>query len=164
MFVTDAAPDFLATTEVADADLSRWPNQEQVFRRARHSVGMERSQGYTGEYVPHSTLDEKLEEAQRQVERTRNEVDSAQMRSLQAQETKKKAKGTELALLASQNVKTTAQQFKHAEAQHEAAVAEEKRLATMPKKIFQRDTTRENIVTATTMRMSRESWNLGARG
>ena len=51
--------------EVADAYLSRWPNQEQVFRDTRNGAGFERSHGFGGEFVTNYALSIKREKVER---------------------------------------------------------------------------------------------------
>lgn len=149
MFATDAAPDYLSTTEVADAHLARWRYEEHTFRGSRHGAGLERSQGYTGEMVPNETLGDKRDKAQSRVERTRKLLEEAQKRSDEAEAAKKEAKGSESTRLAARRAKEAARALKQAQARHDAATKEAQQLETTPEVVFQRDTTRENIATAT---------------
>jgi len=151
LFVTDAAESFLTTSEVVDAYLSRWPNQEQVFRRARHGAGMEHSHGYTGDYVTHVALEKKVADAKLRVERSQAAVEKAKVRRDEAAELKLAHKGTPQGKLTRQVAKEADRKMTQAESRHQAALETVESLATTSDTIFERDTTRENIVTATTM-------------
>jgi hypothetical protein len=68
-FLTTASGAALSTTEVADAYLSRWPYQEDLFRRGRNGVGFERSHGYGTARVTHIALIDQRERAAYQHQR-----------------------------------------------------------------------------------------------
>ncbi len=44
-FVTTASRQRLSTQAVADVYLKRWPHQEDLFRRGRNGIGLERTNG-----------------------------------------------------------------------------------------------------------------------
>jgi hypothetical protein len=149
-YVTDAAPDFLTTVDVPDVHLSRWRNQEHVFRMARQGTGLEHSHGFTGEHVPYENLDSKRNDALRSMERASKERDVAQQHAKLLMEAQEKATGT-TRKTADRSLNEANRTLKEAETRCQAAEQEVQRLATMPEQIFQRDTTRENIITALTM-------------
>jgi hypothetical protein len=149
-FTTDAAADFLSTEEVPHAYLSRWVNQEQIFRVARQGAGLEHSHGFTGEYIAYENIESKREQAERREERTSRQQNQAQAHLEQLQQTQKSASGTELDTIA-RSVKDATREMKRAKARHETAAQEVRRLSSMPDRIHQRDTTRENVATASTM-------------
>lgn len=64
-FLSTAATSELSTTEVADTYLKRWPYQEDLFRRGRNGVGLERSSGFGAAEVSHLALLDKRERAER---------------------------------------------------------------------------------------------------
>jgi plasmid stabilization system protein ParE len=68
-YVTTAAPAQLITVEVAEAYLGRWPYQEDLFRRGRNGLGLERSAGYGAAEVSHVALLDQRDSAQRRRER-----------------------------------------------------------------------------------------------
>lgn len=151
LYVTDAAKDFLSTREVPDAYLSRWPYQEGKFRSARRGAGLERSHGYTGEYVIHVALEEKKGVARRRVERTEKRLEAARARLAKAQDRVQKVNDPDLKQVAEEKVRQRKEEVKAATDRHKAAVEEKKRQSSMPDQIFVRDTTRENVATAMTM-------------
>ncbi len=67
-FATTAPEDTLKTEDIPTAYLTRWPNQEQCFRNGRNGGGLNRSQGYGGDYVTHVALETELEKAKKRVE------------------------------------------------------------------------------------------------
>jgi hypothetical protein len=151
LFATDAAARFLSTQGVPDAYLSRWPNEEAVIRRARRGAGLERSHGYTGQYVTHVALREKLASAERRVERTGKLLEAARTREEQVRSVAQEFSQPESRPLAAEMVKQAARSVREAEKRHTAAVQEAAHQSSMPREIFERDTTRENVATVMTM-------------
>jgi hypothetical protein len=146
IFVTEAPPKELSAREVVDIYLSRWPHQEQVFRDTRNGIGLDRTHGFTGEYVTHVALETNLEKAEGRVKRAKATVEKTQV-------VQSDVEG--LAKCAPADHNETAQTaLLRAKKEHKAAKkalveANEdlESLRTMPRVIFQRDTTRENIFT-----------------
>lgn len=152
IFMTDASKEELSTSEVADVYLSRWANQESIFRRARHGAGMEHSHGFTGEFVTHVAVEKKLAEAERRVERREAELNKARTHEVDAQMLGIKAAEDEhFAPVAAEAARLAAKQAKEADRRYQSAVQVQKREQTMPREIFERDTTRENVATALTL-------------
>lgn len=148
LFVTDALATELETTEVADVYLSRWPNQEGIFRGARHGAGLEHSQGFSGEFVTHVALAKKQDTAKKRVERTERELKAARSHTVDTEILKMVTEDPQLGEVAVKAAKQAGQKAREAEKRHQAAVEEKQHQDSVPEKIFQRDTTRENIATA----------------
>lgn len=146
LFVTNATTEELALQEVPDAYLSRWPHQEQRFRNGRNGLGLERSHGYGGDAVAHVALSTKLEKAERAVARAEARVEHAKEVEAHAQQqldaTEPGARTRSRAVLTS-----AAQTRRSAERALAKAQQNQQRLATMPREIYVRDTTRDGIVT-----------------
>ena len=147
LFVTNALHETLSTSEVASAYLSRWPHQEQRFRDGRNGLGMERSHGYTGEAVTHVALETDMEKATHRVGRVKERLASAQAAEGQRAELLETAPRGTRALPRADLQRATSNR-KKAERNVLAAEAELKRLQTLPREIYVRDTTRDGIVTA----------------
>jgi len=77
-FATTAPEETLKTEDVPTAYLTRWPHQEQRFRDGRNGGGLNRTQGYGGDYVTHVAIEMELEKAQKRVERAEAGVSSGQ--------------------------------------------------------------------------------------
>jgi hypothetical protein len=137
VFVTNATPDDLSTGEVADAYLSRWPQQEQKFREQRNGGGLNHTHGYGGSLVQHVKLDTRREGYERSVVRAEARLKGAQelMDSLPKD-------------APSSIVAAAGREKKAANKQLTAAQLELKKASTTPTLIYERDTTRENIATA----------------
>ena len=161
LFVTDATVEQLSAPDVVNAYLSRWPNQEGVFREARNGAGLDRSHGFGGEYVTHVAFPTKFEDAENRVLRAQQKDDEAKEQLERAKQLAKSVKDEEQKQAARDAVKQAQTQSK---ARAKALVDAQKNKAnmeTMPREIFQRDTTRENISTAlTTMVMLLIEWVL----
>ncbi|MBN2798685.1 MAG: transposase [Deltaproteobacteria bacterium] len=146
LFVTNATVEELTLEEVPDAYLSRWPHQEQRFRNGRNGLGLEHSHGYGGDTVAHVVLSTKLEQADRAVARAEARVERTKEVEAHAQQqldaTEQGARNKSRAVLAS-----AAQGRRSAERALIKAQQEQQRLATMPREIYARDTTRDGIVT-----------------
>jgi hypothetical protein len=149
-FATDAAPDELGTDEVASAYLSRWPHQEQRFRDGRNGLGLERSHGYGGAAVTHVALATAQETAQRRVQRADKAVAAATTRAESARALLEAAP-KEHRTAARDNLARADADARRAGRKLQAAQDEAKRLATTPREIYVRDTTRDGIVTCLKM-------------
>jgi hypothetical protein len=146
LFVTNATIEELSTEEVAAAYLSRWPHQEQRFRDGRNGVGLNRSHGYSGQNVAHVALSTKLEKAGRRVAHANSGLERAMTVEALAQarldESSRGQRTEAKALLA-----TTARARRLAERRMETVEREHAALASQPREIYVRDTTRDGIVT-----------------
>lgn len=146
VFVTDLRTDALPTPLVADAYLSRWPHQEQVFRDSRNGGGGNRSHGYGGEYVTHVALETRLEKAGRTVARTEQRLASAI--ELHEQTSSQPGPGNTGGGAHDKEVrKVTEREVKRTAKAVDKAKGELERLRTMPRLIYARDPTRDNIMT-----------------
>jgi hypothetical protein len=143
LFVTNGGPDALSTEDVPTRYLHRWPLQEQPFRMARNGGGLERSHGYGGEYVVHSALQSKLEQAERAKAHAQRRHEAAlETQSDLAdalQEVAGEARDQALGL-ADRNVRDRARQVTRNEAAHA-------KLQTQPSQIYVRDVGRDSVMT-----------------
>jgi hypothetical protein len=149
-FATSYSAESLSATVVVDAYLSRWPNQEHMFRNTRNGLGLNRSHGFSGETVHHVALDGKKEKAERQMQRAQQQqveaqraVDAAQKIVTRASKADK-ASVSQLESAAQSQLRTATKAFRNAQKLCE-------KLATTSQSIHERDTARENVVTAFTM-------------
>ena len=133
--------------EVADAYLSRWPHQEQVFRDTRNGAGFERSHGFGGEFVTHIALETKTEAAERSLKRAEERRDKALIDTNQLRALKEKAEDKEAKAATALAVQKAEQNSRAADKLVEKARKKEEATKTTPRVIYQRDTTRENIAT-----------------
>lgn len=83
-FLTTTTKDTLNTKEVAEAYLSRWPFQEDLFRRGRNGVGLQNSHGFGKSKVENIAIIGKREAAARKQQK-------AAQAFLKAEETEAKA-------------------------------------------------------------------------
>lgn len=159
IFITNALCDSgsvdayeLSTTEVADIYLSRWPNMENHFRNLRNGGGLDHSHGYGGEFVTHLALPTALEKSQRKVARAEARVTMASRVISDAQKRIAVANNaedaeTEERAAAKQAEKLATEAHRIAT---RALVSAQKELAgkqTTPRRIFERDMTRDSIAT-----------------
>ena len=149
-FITTGSPETLAPETVADMYLSRWPNQEMVFRNLRNGAGLEHSHGYGGGEVTHGTLIPKIEDATKAESKCRKSLEDATSRLCTLKSMEKKA-DPDSKIEIHEVVKQAAKEVKSADKAVKKAEERRKNLETTPKTIFKRDTTRENIVTACTL-------------
>lgn len=149
-FATSYERKRLDTTAVVDAYLSRWPNQEHLFRNARNGLGLNRSHGFGGEYVQHVALGPKKTKAH-------GHLQAAQELESQASQAVDFAKKLVNDAAADgkapfrQLLKTAQAQLSAARRAVKAATKSCEKLGTTSQVIFERDTARENVVTAFTM-------------
>jgi len=150
LFLTNAGPELLSATEVADIYLSRWPNQEGVFREARNGAGLDRSHGYGGDNVTHVAFETRFEAAEKSLSRAEKRAAVAD-KQLKDAEALKESATREQRAAAGEAARQAERRLR--EATKAVTVAQKKKESqeTMPREIFQRDTTRENIATAATM-------------
>jgi hypothetical protein len=147
LFITTASPEKLSPAEVADTYLSRWPHQEQVFRNSRNGAGLEHSHGYGGECVTHVAIETELEKAARRVGRAEKRVEKNKTVKSNAQTLLSCAETPSQKTAARHAVKQADKESRTAEKNLKAASKEYEELKTVPRLIYTRDTTRENIVT-----------------
>lgn len=151
LFVTDASTEDLSTVDVADIYLSRWPHQESVFRNARRGAGLDRSHGFTGQYVTHLALEKKQEQANRRVERLQAAVHDAKVHALDALVLDFKEEDPVFGQVTAETARQAARNVDETEKRYRRAVEDKRRQDSMPQEIFVRDTTRENVATALNM-------------
>jgi hypothetical protein len=146
IFITNASADELETPQIAEAYLSRWPHQEQLFRDARNGGGLQHSHGYGGDNVTHLALPTQLERAKATVVRTEKTLRLAE--SVEYDLADAQAAGDETAQTLTQEALATAvKQAKQARTALDKASANLERLETMPREIYRRDTGRDTIAT-----------------
>jgi len=133
--------------EVADAYLSRWPHQEQIFRDTRNGAGFERSHGFGGEFVTHVALETKTEAAERSLKRAEENRDKALVDATQLRALKDKSESKETKAVTSLAFQKAERNARAAEKIVEKARKKAESIKTTPRLIYQRDTTRENIAT-----------------
>jgi len=143
VFTTNASVADLPTEDVASVYLSRWPNQEQVFRDGRNGGGLNRSHGYGREQVTHVALVDKLTKSNARVARAEAAVLTAtKTRDQLALDLAATPISTGEAVL-----KLAAAQVKRTELALVQQQAQAAKLQTMPTMIQQRDTGRDSIMT-----------------
>lgn len=151
IYLTSAKSEDLSTKQVADAYLSRWPNQEQRFRNARNGLGTERSRGYGGEHVQHVALDTALEKSERRVANASARCKTAESHLDRVRSMTKDDLNTEGRATVKQAMKAAEKEKRAAEKVLERATEDRQEKLTIPRVIFKRDTTREDIATVATM-------------
>lgn len=149
LFITSASEE-LADKDVAQAYLSRWPNQEAVFRNARNGAGLDRSHGYAGELVTNVALEKRQDAAAKAVARTTLQLEKSRQFLADTQGLAERSTGEDRAT-ASKLVQQAQKDSRHAERAAEKSREQAEALSRYPSKTFVRDTTRENIASATTM-------------
>lgn len=143
LFATTAHEDDLATAEVANHYLARWPRQEQIFRNARNGGGLNYSHGYGGGSVQHVALVAKRERAERSVAAAQQRLDRATAtRDTMAQAVKELPKEARKPAMALAN-----KQVREAAKQSAKRQVKQAELKTMPEQIYARDTGRDSIMT-----------------
>lgn len=149
LFITVAGEE-LADEDVANAYLSRWPNQEAVFRNGRNGAGLERSHGYGGELVTNVALAKKQEAATKAVARTELRLEKSRQFLEDAQGIVERA-AEEDRTTASKLVQQAQRKSRDAQKAADKSKEQAKALSKYPSETFVRDTTRENIASAATM-------------
>lgn len=149
-FATSYSLENMSTSNVVDAYLSRWPNQEHMFRNTRNGLGLNRSHGFGGEWVKNVSIGTRKEEAQGRLQR-------AQQRQVEAQQTVDIAQ-ERMTETSGSDRESHSQLLKAAQSQLSAAdkkVRETKKicdsLGTTSPVIWERDPARENVATALTL-------------
>lgn len=164
-FATTASKDKWTTQDVAEAYLSRWPNQEDLFRRGRNGAGLERSHGYGVSKVSNVAVIGKREKAGRQMCNAAMEV----MQSVDAEAgavlqlagaedrlaERRKREGPEKldkrhelgVRQAKKRLKERRRKLKQTKRKQEKAVKEYEALRSTPDEIYVRDTELDSITT-----------------
>lgn len=146
IFVTNASVNDLETALIPEAYLSRWPHQEQLFRDARNGGGLQHSHGYGGTNVTHVAWSTHLERAQARVVGAEKSLRRAQFVEYDIAESAA-ASDDSAQTVDPDTLAAAEKQTQQAQKTLEKARSEVQRLATMPRDIYQRDTTRDNIAT-----------------
>jgi hypothetical protein len=162
-FLSTAPRERLDTSAVVEAYLARWPYQEDLFRRGRNGVGLERSSGYGVHAVTHVAVLDQRETAARRLTRTDQELaeahdrEAAAVQQVTATQTRLAARratgaardGRSTAGLRRAQELLQARQTTRAEAQRrqQQAQAEYEKRRTTPDEIYVRDTSLESVTT-----------------
>lgn len=166
-FVTTASPSLLITTDVAEAYLSRWPYQEDLFRRGRNSAGLERSHGYGVSKVINVAVLTKRERATKAVQRENNELMAAgsskvnaelALKSARARLKERRQNGEKLdqrhkygVRNAERRLRENEKRFRETKRQQQKALQEQRKQQSMPDEIYVRDTALDSVTTCLKM-------------
>ena len=165
-FITTAERERLSTQAVADLYLSRWPFMEDLFRRGRNGIGLERSDGYGVTKTTHLAIVDKRQAAEQKLQRaveTSEQLKQAENRAQQqlneAQIHLEERKKTEElngrhkigVRLAKQKLKECRQACYKAEKAKSAAEKEAQKYRSMPDDIYVRDTALDAVTTCLKM-------------
>jgi hypothetical protein len=165
-FATTASREDLSTQDVAEAYLSRWPYQEDLFRRGRDGLGLDKSQGFGASTVRNVAVIDRREKAGRQLCRATlstmqaEELEAQAKRQLeQAQERlKKRQDDDELngrhgigVRLAKQRLSGRQKDAARAKRNQDKKAKEYEKLQSMPDEIYVRDTALDSITTCLKM-------------
>ena len=168
-FLTTASKDLLGTTEVPDAYLSRWPSQEDVYRRGRDGVGLDRTQGFGVSRIHNVALVPKKDAAARRLcraEEARGEATDREAKAVlnldAAKERLRQRRAAEPAdqlnrrhalgvRQATRRVKQRRTELRSATQRLEKAKQESQKLETTPTEIYARDTALDSITTCLKM-------------
>lgn len=137
-------------SEVVDAYLSRWPNQEHLFRNARNGLGLDKTHGYGGEMIHHVAIETKEEEAENRCRRAQERIANAEVAVHAVKRLAKEINetGTDNAAFL---VKAAKAELRSAKSSRQSADRELAEIKSTPREIYQRDSARENVVTSLTM-------------
>ncbi len=170
-FVTTAPAVRLSASEVAEAYLGRWPLQEDIFRRGRNGLGLERTAGYGVVEVSHVALLDKRQSAERgrvkaaqayeqavaaEFEighKTRHALERLEQRQQEAADSGQELDGrhSRAAREALELYRYRHQDTHHAEKRFNEAQKISRRLAEQPDTIYVRDTALDSISTCLKM-------------
>lgn len=123
-------------------------NQEQFFRVSRNGGGFAHSHGYGAEMVTNVAIETALEKSERQVTRAEKSVVERETQVKDTRTLLSCAQTPSQVKAANEAVKQAEKELDNAKNQLVKAHEEYQKLRTMPREIYKRDTTRENIVTA----------------
>ena len=166
-FATTAGPELLTTADVPEVYLSRWPHQEDLFRRGRDGVGLDRSHGYGVSTVQNLAVLTKREKAGTAVQKLNEELRAAISTRLDAQLavdsgtallSERKASGEQVdrrsktALRRAREHHTESnKQVREVERKRSKALTEQRKQETMPNEIYVRDTALDAVTTCLKM-------------
>ena len=166
-FGTTADFECLTTTDVAEVYLSRWPYQEDLFRRARDGVGLERSAGYGVSKTQNLAVLTRREKAGTKVEKcnvelrgaissqldTKLAVEDAKERLEEHKSQGEKLNGRQKAGLrqARDRQRQANKHLREIERKRAKAITEQRKQETMPDEIYVRDTALDSITTCLKM-------------
>jgi len=166
-FATTAGQELLTTTDVAAVYLSRWPYQEDLFRRGRDGAGLERSHGYGVSKTQNVAVLTRREKADTKVQRCNVELRSAISSHIDAQlafeEAKsrlseRKAQGEDLdgrhklgQRQARDRLQSAGKHLRVVGRERDRALQEQRKQETMPDEIYVRDTALDSITTCLKM-------------
>ena len=162
-FGTTAALAQLSTKDVADVYLHRWPFQEDLFRRGRDGVGLERSHGYGVAAVANVAVLTKREKADRAAAKAEDALSAAAAAEAKASAdlvearsnlehrrdageplNRRHAVGVRQAVRLSHAADKNLRTAQKAQA---SALAQQRKQQTMPDQIYVRDTALDSITT-----------------
>ncbi|MFH1530068.1 MAG: hypothetical protein ABIK09_04930 [Pseudomonadota bacterium] len=166
-FATTAGEEMLPTKDVAEIYLSRWPSQEDLFRRGRDGAGLERSHGYGVAKTQNVAVLTRREKADAKVQRWNVELRGAISSHISAQlaveDTKarlveRKTEGEDLdgrnklgLRQASARLKDAGKRVRAVERDRAEALREQRKQQTMPDEIYVRDTALDSVTTCLKM-------------
>lgn len=166
-FATTAGPEKLTTQDVADVYLSRWPHQEDLFRRGRDGIGLERSHGYGVSTVQNVAVLTKREKAGDLVQKLNGQLRGAISNRIDAQlavttaaaeVSRRKAEQEPVDGRSSAAVKRARERLQDAqkqvaqtERQRSQALAEQRKQQSTPDDIYVRDTALDSVTTCLKM-------------
>jgi len=166
-FATTADEDLLTTCDVAAVYLSRWPSQEDLFRRGRDGAGLERSHGFGVSKTQNVAVLTKREKADEKVQRCNAELRGALGAQIDAELgledarsrlAVRKADGEKLdgrnklgARQARARLQEARQQVRTVERDRVKALREQRKQQSMPDEIYVRDTGLDSITTCLKM-------------
>ncbi|MFH1690936.1 MAG: hypothetical protein ABIE42_12010, partial [Candidatus Eisenbacteria bacterium] len=166
-FATTAGQELLTTTDVAAVYLSRWPYQEDLFRRGRDGAGLERSHGYGVSKTQNVAVLTRREKADTKVQRCNVELRGAISSHIDAQlafeEAKsrlseRKAQGEDLdgrhklgQRQARDRLQSVERHLRVMGRERDHALQEQRKQETMPDEIYVRDTALDSITTCLKM-------------
>jgi hypothetical protein len=166
-FATTAGEEMLPTTEVAGIYLSRWPSQEDLFRRGRDGAGLERSHGYGVSKTQNVAVLTKREKADATVQRWNVELRGAisshidarlAVEDAKARLAERKTVGEELdgrnrlgLRQARGRLQAAEKRVRAVERDREKALREQRKQQTMPDEIYVRDTALDSMTTCLKM-------------
>jgi len=166
-FATTAGEEMVPTTDVAAIYLSRWPSQEDLFRRARDGAGLERSHGYGVAKTQNVAVLTRREKADAKVQQRNLELRGAISSHIDAQLAAENAKArlaerkTEGEDLDGRNklglrqakgrLQDAGKHVRVVERDRDKALREQRKQQTMPEEIYVRDTALDSVTTCLKM-------------
>jgi len=166
-FATTAGPEKLTTEDVPDIYLSRWPHQEDLFRRGRDACGLERSHGYGVSTVENVAVLTRREQAGKAVQKGNEGLGAAiaagidaQLKVEEKQESlsQRQARGDKVdgraraaVRRAEEADKAAQKRVKEVTRKRDKALAEQRKQETTPDEIYVRDTALDSITTCLKM-------------